>query len=214
VGNQAICSGGGGGLTADEQVTKIVNNIFWDNSSAGNVGDEAQMQVMSGATPVIAHNVIQDYDGTPAGTNNSGDDPQFIDADGPDDTYGTEDDDPRLTEKSPAIDAGDNAALPPDEFDLDEDGDTAEPIPFDLDSRDRVVNEVVDIGAYEFPQGALCKADISPDGGNGTVDVDDLLMVINNWNNTGPDTPGDVNGDQVVDVDDLLAVINDWGACE
>jgi hypothetical protein len=51
--------------------------------------------------------------------------------------------------------------------------------------------------------------------GTGTVDVDDLLTVINNW---GPcDTPdkcaGDATGNGVVDVDDLLNVLNNWGPC-
>ena len=58
-----------------------------------------------------------------------------------------------------------------------------------------------------------CPADISPDGGSGTVDVDDLLMVINNWGAAGQN-PADITGDGSVDVDDLLAVINGWGACE
>jgi len=60
-----------------------------------------------------------------------------------------------------------------------------------------------------------CLPDIAPPGGNGIVNVDDLLMVINSW---GPCSgcaadivpPG---GNGVVNVDDLLAVINAWGAC-
>jgi hypothetical protein len=57
-----------------------------------------------------------------------------------------------------------------------------------------------------------CPADIAPVGGDGTVDVDDLLTVINNWGQLGVN-PADITGNQVVDVDDLLAVINAWGAC-
>jgi len=52
---------------------------------------------------------------------------------------------------SPCIDAGDNAALPPDSADLDGDGDTTEPIPFDLDGNPRIVNGIVDMGAFEAP---------------------------------------------------------------
>jgi hypothetical protein len=64
-----------------------------------------------------------------------------------------------------------------------------------------------------------CPADVTPPGGNGAVDVDDLLTVINSW---GPCPappalcPGDVappGGNGFVDVDDLLAVINGWGGC-
>lgn len=49
--------------------------------------------------------------------------------------------------------------------------------------------------------------------GDGAVNIDDLLIVINSWGFTGP--PGtiaaDVDGSGVVDIDDLLLVINDWG---
>jgi hypothetical protein len=45
------------------------------------------------------------------------------------------------------------------------------------------------------------------------VDVDDLLLVIQNWNQTGPDIAGDVNGDETIDADDLLSVISAWGDC-
>lgn len=55
----------------------------------------------------------------------------------------------------------------------------------------------------------LCPADVN---GDGSVNVIDLLAVINAWNATGPN-PADVNGDGVVNVSDLLAVINAWGAC-
>jgi hypothetical protein len=60
--------------------------------------------------------------------------------------------------------------------------------------------------------GTICEADIAPQGGNGSVDVDDLLAVINSWGKCA-DCAADINGNQVVDVDDLLAVINAWGGC-
>jgi hypothetical protein len=64
-----------------------------------------------------------------------------------------------------------------------------------------------------------CPADVTPPGGNGAVNVDDLLTVINNWGNCPPPpttclgdiAPGGGNG--VINVDDLLAVINGWGGC-
>ena len=46
--------------------------------------------------------------------------------------------------------------------------------------------------------------------GNGTVEVDDLLGIINSWGNCAAPCPADINGNGVVDVDDLLAVLNDW----
>ena len=61
-----------------------------------------------------------------------------------------------------------------------------------------------------------CPADIAPTGGNGIVDVDDLLTVINSWGSCASCVadiapPG---GSGFVDVDDLLLVINSWGACD
>jgi glucose/arabinose dehydrogenase len=62
--------------------------------------------------------------------------------------------------------------------------------------------------------------DIAPPGGNGIVDVDDLLAVINAWGAClapPAQCPADIAplgppmGDGVVNVDDLLAVINNWG---
>ena len=47
--------------------------------------------------------------------------------------------------------------------------------------------------------------------GNQVVDVDDLLVVINNWGNPGL---GDLNTSGTTDVDDLTLVINNWGVCQ
>jgi hypothetical protein len=208
-GNNSSCQGAA--IMASSN-TSIRNCIVWQNSY--DLNDSQSAQIITNPNTTLANNIIQGWNGTLGGTNNSGDDPQFINADGPDDDYGTEDDNPRLSAKSPAIDAGDNSFLPPDEFDLDDDGDTSEPIPLDLDGSPRILNDIIDLGAYEFP-GAVnpCPGDISPVSGNGQVDVDDLLVVINNWGAVGSN-PADITGNGIVDVDDLLAIINAWGACE
>jgi hypothetical protein len=47
--------------------------------------------------------------------------------------------------------------------------------------------------------------------GNGAVNVDDLLLLINKWGPvSGGDRRADINNSATVDVDDLLAVINSW----
>jgi hypothetical protein len=58
----------------------------------------------------------------------------------------------------------------------------------------------------------LCPADVSPPGApDGEVNIDDLLLIVNNWGTSNADADVDDNG--IVDIDDLLAVINAWGAC-
>ncbi len=51
---------------------------------------------------------------------------------------------------SPAIDAGSDDLLPADTFDLDNDGNVFELIPYDLSGARRISGESVDIGAQEF----------------------------------------------------------------
>jgi len=61
---------------------------------------------------------------------------------------------------------------------------------------------------------ASCIADIT---GDNTVNVDDLLEVINKWGNPGCGgascCPSDLDLDGDVDVDDMNTVINNWGPC-
>jgi hypothetical protein len=71
------------------------------------------------------------------------------------------------------------------------------------------------------PTVADCLADIAPAPlGNGIVDIDDLLLLINGWGpcaGTPENCPADIApgnvGNAVVDIDDLLMVINAWGPC-
>ena len=62
--------------------------------------------------------------------------------------------------------------------------------------------------------GSFCAPDIN---GNGTVNVSDLLAVINGWGTCANPCPpycgADINDDCIINVSDLLAVINGWGAC-
>ena len=64
-----------------------------------------------------------------------------------------------------------------------------------------------------------CHADVGPISGksigDGIVDVDDLLVVINNWGQCFPSEgcEGDINNDFNVTYSDLLMVIDAWGPC-
>ena len=80
-------------------------------------------------------------------------DPMFVNAsdpDGPDGIFGTADDGFRLQAGSPAIAEGNADFLPEDTYDLDNDGNTSEPLPVDRAGFQRVQGGNLDLGAYEF----------------------------------------------------------------
>ena len=183
---------------------QVVNTIFWGNWSP--VGPQIIDQ--GGAQTNVNHsNVEGGWYG--AGSANMQVDPMFNDA-----ISG----DLRLAAGSPCQDAGDNDALPDDQNDADEDGDTAESVPVDRDGMPRqsatmpTVTAVVDLGAYEI-QGSTdepapsCPTDLT---GDGMTDVEDLVTLLNNWSSP----MADVDGSGLVNVDDLFALLNAWGACE
>jgi hypothetical protein len=77
------------------------------------------------------------------------------------------------------------------------------------------VDETIDFDTViisTFPVGP-CRADV---GGDGLVDVQDLLMLVTSW---GPCPPGpsycaaDQDGNGVVDVVDLVLLLQSWGPC-
>ncbi|NNM26238.1 MAG: hypothetical protein HKO59_09705 [Phycisphaerales bacterium] len=123
----------------------------------------------------------------------------------------------RLQAGSPCIDAADAAVVPEDTLDLDRDGDTTEPTPYDADGLPRFVDDratadtgvgLVDIGAYEF-QPSPCDGDVD---GSGDVGFSDLLLIIVSW---GPcrGCPADLDGDGDVGNIDLITVLAHWGDC-
>jgi hypothetical protein len=69
----------------------------------------------------------------------------------------------------------------------------------------------------QFDTSPICRADIAPPGGNGTVGVPDLLAVINSWGPCAAPCAADLApepiGNGIVGVPDLLYSINNWGAC-
>ncbi len=72
-----------------------------------------------------------------------------------------------------------------------------------------------DLEIIGLPTAAPCPADITPAGGNGTVNIDDLVAVLNAFGPC-PGCPADITppgGNGVVNIDDLVAVLNAFGAC-
>ncbi len=100
----------------------ISNCIFWGNRGGGGTVEQWQLD---GRTFDVTNTCIEGWTGNYGGVGNHGLDPQFVDFDGGD--Y-------RLTAGSPCIDAGDNEAVTE---------------PYDLDGNPRILNDVVDMGAYE-----------------------------------------------------------------
>ncbi|MHC4123701.1 MAG: choice-of-anchor Q domain-containing protein [Planctomycetota bacterium] len=121
---------GGGMYNSFGSDPNVTNCILWGNT-ATNAGPQIYNDADSSST--VSYSDIQ---GGCLGPGNIDEDPCFVDADGADDIFGTEDDNLRLPAYSPCIDVGDNSVVPP--------GST------DLDGNPRIVNEIVDMGAYEF----------------------------------------------------------------
>jgi hypothetical protein len=171
-------------------VLSLTNSVVWSN---GPTGSEAE-QIQLGLTGTISvhHCLIQGWTGALGGTHNSGQNPLLRDPDGADGVIGTADDDYALRPGSPAIDSADNTVLPADEFDLDGDGDLAEPIPLAFNSEPRRLDEptrgdtgagtapFADRGAYERRVDGDCDA-------NGAVNLADYVLSADCL--TGPDMP-------------------------
>jgi len=171
-GNTANLNGGGISSLDSTCSPTLVNCVLWGNTDSSGSGEIAQIR---GGIPVVSFSCIQDDDPNDGyisfggvANHNIDDNPWLVDADGPDNTYGTADDNLRLSFGSPCVDAGDNTAVPLDIADLDNDGNiTTERIPIDLDGYERFLDDlhvadtglpalpdypkVIDMGAYEFP---------------------------------------------------------------
>jgi hypothetical protein len=128
-------------MHVDESVVTLSNCIFrWNEAQYGE-----ELFIAQSSTLTIDHCCIQsgepyidDVDnGIVWGLGNIDLNPEFIDHDGIDGIVGTEDDNLRLSVSSPCIDTGNNTAVPS--------WYTA-----DLDGFQRIINSVVDMGAYEF----------------------------------------------------------------
>jgi hypothetical protein len=127
------------------------NCILWGNSPDEVGGDSC--------CPDITY---CDVAGSWSGTGNFDDPPQFVDADGADNEFGTEDDDLRVVSGSPCVDAGDPGDSPT--------GTDAGGMPRLLDG-DLDLITVVDCGAREFSHVRLGVSGDPSVGSSLTVDI-------------------------------------------
>lgn len=170
----------GGGFWCYEENPTLTNCILWGNSVQ-------QIYADPPSSPGVNYCDVQ---GGFSGTDNIDAYPLFVDPDGPDNDPNTcEDNDYRLLPCSPCVDAGDNAVVPDDVFDVDEDGTTNEPTP-DLDLNPRIVDgdldgtAVVDMGAYELDSTPY--GDLNCNGTVNALDIDPFVLALTS---TPPDYP-------------------------
>ncbi len=130
-------AGSGGGLFSDEAEEQLTNCILWGNVDSGGTAESSQFRRGVNSRPTINYSSVQGWTGALGGVGNIGDAPAFINANGSDDVFGTEDDNVGLMVTSPCIDAGDP-------------GFVAQPGEVDLEGHARVLCGRVDMGAYEF----------------------------------------------------------------
>ncbi len=150
---------GGGIYSRDHSKPILTNCIFWSNSDSGGTDETGQIYSEEGV--LINNCCVQGWTGSLGGTGNIGIDPMFVDSDGTDNVVGTKDDNLRLLPASPCINAGDNSAVPPS-------------LLTDLDGEPRIMDAIVDMGAYEGPhQGfLLSSASVTvPEGQTATFTV-------------------------------------------
>jgi large repetitive protein len=112
-------SGSGAGIYNNAVNATITNSIIWGNTATSN----AQIADGAGSVSVVNYSLVQ---GGRSGTANLNTDPLFVNA-----TSNL-----RLQDASPAIDRGNNSAVPAG-------------VTTDVDGNPRIVNNFVDMGAYE-----------------------------------------------------------------
>ncbi len=228
-------AGFGGGMYNQSGLPEVTNCIFWDNISDSNDTDEF-IQI-DGQIPIVSFSCIQDQVAGDANVpfgglanNNIDANPLFVrNPDDGGDGWGVGNNDNfgdlRLLPGSACIDAGDGTAVIQDITDFNGNGDTTEPIPWDLKSNPRFSDDpdsvdsgipvelgqpVIDIGAYEF---FIKSADFNADG---VVNLRDFAIFSAAWqsskdgNNWNPNCDISEPGDDVIDQMDFMKFITNW----
>jgi len=140
---------GGGMYNATSSSPIVTNCILWNNIDDGGMDESAQIHDDGGSASVVNHSDVQGGWTGAGGVGNINADPLFIDADGADNVIGTEDDNVRLQNGSPCIDAGDNAAIPTG-VTTDFDGGPRRCDDPDTTDTGSGTAPIVDMGAHEF----------------------------------------------------------------
>ena len=158
---------------------KLYNCILWGNTGGAQIVNTGS----KGSSTTIVNSIVE---GGAGGEGNLNLDPLFFDANGDDGIWGNDDDNFRLRTNSPALEAADVAHLPVDTYDLDNDGNREELLPFDLDANERIQNTHPDIGAYEgdagtpvFPDLVITGISVSPENPGARQEATFTVQVMN-----------------------------------
>lgn len=184
VGNVAA-SLGGGVACGGAGLTTLDNCIVWSNTAP--IGAQVAVGNSFGATTVAmtydnlqgGYNAVYIGSGSVVtwGLGNIDANPLFSNASNGD--Y-------HLLYGSPCIDSGNSAAVPADTLDQDGDGNTTEPIPYDLADHRRFANDphtadtgsgqvpIVDMGAYEYIYQPTCNTPKMDSNGDQHIDAIDF----------------------------------------
>lgn len=156
-GNSAGTYGGGICFDDPDSPAIIQNAVLWGNR-AGLAGNQIYNDAYNNTMPTIAYSDVEGSGGSGARWNaelgtdlggNLDDAPLFLIPVDPE-TAPTTTGDLRLRSDSPAVDAGDNGLLPPE-------------VTTDLLGQPRIVNGIVDMGAFENQQPAQGIAPVVPE---------------------------------------------------
>ena len=206
-GNTAVYNGGAIGANANE--FSITNSTLVNNTANNDSGDAIYGTPVTLQNTIIANDNPNDDvavfgDVTANGANivadNSLTGANILNADPMLDT------DLVPLPGSPAIDAADSSLLPADEFDIDNDGDTTEPLPLDVDGDPRIQGSNLDIGAQE----SSFTFDLVSDG----ITPSDAIFVINRIGEAvtnGRNAVADRDNDEDIDEDDVDLIIDAIG---
>jgi hypothetical protein len=208
VGNWAYYSGGAMRNYYLSNPT-VTNCILWGNTAA-----QGPQIYNYQSTPIVT---FCDIEGGWTGDGNLDSNPSFTDPNGLDGILGTEDDDLRLSYLSPCRDKGSNALLPPDTADLNSNGNTTEPLPYDLSNHPRIIDgdcsgtATVDMGALEYNPKQTGDLD-----NNCRVDMLDFGIFAQAWQTTptdllwNPDCNLSFPADGFINLDDLSILSAHW----
>jgi len=140
-------------LRGGGSILSIDNSILWGNYRDGGIQDQ-YAAVYPNATNRADYTCMQGWTGSFGGVGNFGDDPQFA---GPANF--------RLLETSPCVNAGDNNSLPAGTN-------------VDLDGATRILEGVVDLGAYESTEPCVVIDYYADVNESGAVNFNDISLIV------------------------------------